>query len=325
MTISRRMQDRRRAPPERAGRAAASGAVLGLALFLAMPAVAAETDDLDALRQRALELANQDRAAHDLPALELQPALNAAAQAHAEDMLEDGYFAHVAPDGTGPQDRYLAAGGSRAKVVRENIARCSGCPVPPTLQRVEAFETGWMNSPEHRRNLLSEGLDGFGYGIAGADGRVYGVQLFAGPGTSPSVGPDQAAAPIPPGERSAAMVRLLDQAREGQPALAADDALAAAAADLLDQREAGGETRLFEALPSGERRNWRSLKVLTAGCGGCGTAITDADLHFFRDQWMQDPQFSAALTSERYGAVGAAFEADGEGGKQALVVLGERR
>lgn len=325
MTIPCRMQDRRRTPAGWAKRAAASGAALGLALLLAIPAVAAETGDLEALRQRALELANQDRAAHDLPALELQAALNEAAQAHAEDMVEDGYFAHVAPDGTGPQDRYLAAGGSRTKVVRENIARCSGCPVPPTLERVEAFETGWMNSPEHRRNLLSEGLTGFGYGIAGEDGQVYGVQLFAGPGTSRDIGPDQAAEPIPPGERSAAMVQLLDQAREGQPTLTADDALAMAAANLLDQMEAGGETDLFGALPSDSKRDWRSLKVLTAGCGGCGTAITDADLRFFRDQWMQDPQFSAALTDDRYGAAGAAFEADGEGGKQAVVVLGERR
>ena len=87
-------------------------------------------------------------------------------------MLRDDYFAHVAPDGTSPRDRYLDAGGRRNRVVRENIAQCSGCPVPPGVDRVEAFETGfdrveafetgWMNSPEHRRNLLSEGLEGFG-------------------------------------------------------------------------------------------------------------------------------------------------------------------
>ncbi len=322
--------------PRKKDHARGKGCVVAGALLVAAaalvtaappPAVAAEAADLDALRQRALELVNKDRAAHDLPALELQPALNEAAQAHAEDMLRDGYFAHVAPDGTSPRDRYLDAGGRRNRIVRENIAQCTGCPVPPGVDRVEAFETGWMNSPEHRHNLLSEGLEGFGYGIAGEDGTVTGVQLFVGPGAGPDSASGETAETIPPERRSAAMVERLNAARESKdvPALTASGALAKAADTLLGQTAGDQRPDLFAALPEGERSNWRSLNVLSASCGGCGTTITAADLRSFQDQWMGNSQLAAALTSKDYGAAGAAFAADGEGGKRAVVVLGRRR
>lgn len=161
---------------------------LALALALTGPATAFETGDLDALREKALTEMNADREDEGLPALELQDALNTAAQSHGEDMVENDYYAHVSPGGAGPQDRFLDAGGSRANIVRENIARCSGCALPPDEDRVEAFETGWMNSPPHRENILSRGLEGFGFGIAGEDGRIFAVQTFAGPSSAARAG-----------------------------------------------------------------------------------------------------------------------------------------
>lgn len=50
-----------------------------------------------------------------------------------------------------------------------------------------------MQSPGHRKNILSEGFDSFGFGISGEVGEIYAVQTFSGPGANSSVmknGPD---------------------------------------------------------------------------------------------------------------------------------------
>lgn len=60
----------------------------------------AETGDLAKLRQKALELVNKERRDRDLQPLTLGPALNEAAQRHAEDMLARNYYAHVSPRAT---------------------------------------------------------------------------------------------------------------------------------------------------------------------------------------------------------------------------------
>ena len=56
---------------------------------------AAETGDLARLLERALTLANEARERNGLGRLEQGAALNEAAQAHARDMLERRYYAHV--------------------------------------------------------------------------------------------------------------------------------------------------------------------------------------------------------------------------------------
>ena len=315
-------------------RVAIGAVTLSLALVLAggAGAGAQEAGDLNALRDKALAQVNEDRAAHDLPPLTLGDALNAAAQSHAEDMVANDYYAHVSPSGVGPQDRYLDQGGTRAKIVRENIARCTGCDVPPDAERVEAFEEGWMNSPPHRENILSRGLEHFGFGIAGEAGQIFAVQTFAGPGTSPELGPDETAEPILKSERSKTMVEMLNRARErqGLDGLAANEALAEAARDLLPGEDAdllaqNGRSDIFASLPDRAQRDFGALQVISAGCGGCGADITHADLRHFRDQWLDNPQFAPMILSDRFDAAGAAFVADGEGAKRALLLLGAAR
>ncbi|PIL21192.1 hypothetical protein P775_05625 [Puniceibacterium antarcticum] len=133
----------------------------------ASTAAAQETGDIETLRQRALELVNASRSEAGLSDLTLGPILNDAAQGHAADMIARDFYAHVGPDGGTPFDRFLAAGGSRWGLSGENIATCSGCTLPPDIERLEAFHEGWMQSPGHRDNILSEGFNRFGFGIAG--------------------------------------------------------------------------------------------------------------------------------------------------------------
>jgi uncharacterized protein YkwD len=97
-------------------------------------------------------------------------------------MLRRHYYAHETPEGKNPRDRFLAAGGSPSSLVEENIARCAGCPVPPEAAAVDSLQRSWMNSPEHRENILARGIDRMGFGIAGDQGALYAVQDFAGPG-----------------------------------------------------------------------------------------------------------------------------------------------
>ncbi|MDY8109908.1 CAP domain-containing protein [Fulvimarina sp. 2208YS6-2-32] len=316
--------------------AVASTATLSAALTICLgytgSAGAVEPGNLDALREEALAEVNSDRAEYGLPALELQEALNESAQIHAMDMVQNDYYAHVSPEGVGPQDRFLNAGGSLAKLVEENIARCSGCALPPDEKRVQSFESGWMNSPSHRSNILNDGLEGFGFGIAGKEGEIFAVQTFAGPGTSPSLGPDQSTEPVAESKRSRMMVSMLNQARERQdlPPLSNNATLAAAAENILPEDGKGlltgnGDTDLIAALPADERRSWHTLQVVSAGCGGCGVEITDADLDYFRNQWLNNPQFASTVTNDRLDQAGAAFLSNGEGAKRAVVVFGARR
>ena len=119
---------------------------------------AAEPGDLPELRSKALELVNEAREKHGLPDLQPRPELDRAAQAHAEDMLNRNYFDHVSPEGKTVFDRYVAAGGSRWRLVAENIGRCATCKGSPRIADVTRLQDGWMRSAPHRENILSRYL-----------------------------------------------------------------------------------------------------------------------------------------------------------------------
>jgi uncharacterized protein YkwD len=113
--------------------------------------------DLGRQRSALLAAVNAARRAAGRPPLADDPRLDAAAQAHAEDMLARSYYAHQGPDGSTPRSRVEAAGFAAASVA-ENIA----------ARHLGADETvaGWMASSEHRRNLLDGRFTSLGAGIA---------------------------------------------------------------------------------------------------------------------------------------------------------------
>jgi uncharacterized protein YkwD len=298
----------------------------------ATPASAEAPDNLQTLRQGALELVNQARAAHGLSRLELGRNLDEAAQSHAQDMLRRGYFSHTSPEGANVQDRYVAAGGSRWELVAENIARCEGCGPPVTEATVEWLQEGWMNSPEHRENILRPGLTRFGFGVAAEKGKgLYAVQTFAGPGTPRGVGQSEGQAALGQDEIAARAAELINETRRQAKLgdLRASPALGEAARNLLPDPDAGAAVtisgNLFEALPAGERDKWRSLAVVAGACGGCGTHPTASDIRFFRDQWLDNPQYKQRLLDPNATAMGFAMQADGSGRKTAVLVLGAAR
>jgi len=286
-------------------------------------AAAQEAPDAD-LRAASLGHVNDARAEARLSELERGPILEQAAQGHAEDMLARDFYAHVSPEGEGPRNRFLAAGGGEWELVAENIARCSGCAELDEA-RIEGFHEGWMNSPEHRANILRGGLSRYGFGAAAGDGVIYAVQMFAGPGEAR--GGDSAA--ISADEVTGIAVATLNEARqaEGIPAVAAHEDLVQAARRLVPEEISGfglGDIgALGDALP-GSGTGWSRLNAVAGACGGCGGTLTAGDVRSFVSGWL-DGARRQDLLGPGLRAAGMTLRTDGQGRKIALLLLGAAR
>ena len=124
-----------------------------------------EPTTVEEARTAVLARINALRLAHKLPQLYPDPGLTRVAQAYSERMAREGFFAHVAPDGSDLRGR-LSAAGIRYRTSGENLGLASG-PL--------AAHQGIELSPGHRGNLL-----GAQFTLAGL-----GVDTFVefGPGT----------------------------------------------------------------------------------------------------------------------------------------------
>lgn len=97
-------------------------------------------------REDVLVEVNRFRRLHALPDLVLNERLNRAAQAHADDMAVKDYFAHRAPDGSGPGERAWRYR-YRYEIVLENLAAGQSTP--------RGVVEGWKASTEgHREAML---------------------------------------------------------------------------------------------------------------------------------------------------------------------------
>jgi len=112
-----------------------------------------------------LTLVNQERAQYNTSPLTLNNLLTSSAESHARDMLRREYFSHVSPNSKGFKDRikqtgYLDVNQATCNCVGwsgsvgENIAK--GQPTAKTAMQ------GWMESPGHRKNILSSDFEEIG-------------------------------------------------------------------------------------------------------------------------------------------------------------------
>jgi Cysteine-rich secretory protein family len=107
---------------------------------------------------------NQNRTENNLPALTVSPLLQAAAQEKANDEATKDYFAHTSPQGLTPW-YWFENVGYNFDYAGENLA--------VNFTDSQDVTAAWMNSPEHRANILS--TDFTQIGIATAQG-VYNGQ-----------------------------------------------------------------------------------------------------------------------------------------------------
>jgi hypothetical protein len=140
-------------------------------------------------------LTNQQRANNGLPALTLDSQLNSAAQAKANHMMANNYWAHVAPDGTTPWSFFYGAGYNYA-AAGENLAK--------DFNTSNGVVNGWMGSPAHQANILSTSYNDIGLAVLngvlqGSETTLvvamYGARVSAAPPAAPATAAPSTTAP----------------------------------------------------------------------------------------------------------------------------------
>lgn len=131
--------------------------IVGLAinsLWSAHPSVLGAATNLNA--NQLLIDSNVERARGQEADLALNKSLSQAAQEKANDMVQRDYWSHNAPDGTTPWS-FVESNGYEYQAAGENLAF--------GFMNSQQVITGWMNSPEHRANVLNRNYQEIGIGI----------------------------------------------------------------------------------------------------------------------------------------------------------------
>jgi len=114
------------------------------------------------LARATMCLLNAQRRSRGLPTLRPNARLARSSSGHSTDMVRRRYFAHDTPAGRTALDRIRAAGYVRRGSYRigENLAWGTG-----SLGTPQGVIRGWLNSPAHRRIMLSPGFRELGIGV----------------------------------------------------------------------------------------------------------------------------------------------------------------
>jgi len=140
-----------------------------------------------------LETTNENRAANERTGLVLNTQLQQAAQAKANDMVTKDYWAHTTPSGEQPW-KFITAAGYQYQAAGENLAF--------GFDSAESLAKAWMQSSEHRANLLGSSYSQVGFGVAqssdfvGHGNETVVVAMYATPSQS-AVLPASTIAPEP--------------------------------------------------------------------------------------------------------------------------------
>jgi uncharacterized protein YkwD len=148
-----------------------------MALIALTPAFAEEKGKqsvrLTEEEQTIFDLTNKAREQEKLPPLKVNAVLVKVARAHSANMAKQEKMAHEL-DGKNPSQRIKDAG-YVASWGGENVAEAEGA-TPEEIFKM------WMDSKEHKENILRKPYEEIGVGIArNAKGVVYYTQVFATP------------------------------------------------------------------------------------------------------------------------------------------------
>jgi uncharacterized protein YkwD len=123
--------------------------------------------------QQLFALANQARAQAKARRLRWDPSLAAAALKHCLRLVEAGPIGGLSHQYDGEPGLGIRAqqAGAHFDMIEENVA--SGGPT------ASAIHDAWMESPEHRENLLNPGVDCVGIAVMADDGVLYAVADYS--------------------------------------------------------------------------------------------------------------------------------------------------
>ena len=119
--------------------------------------------------QQLFQAINRERAANGLPPLKWDDALANAARQHAELMAEQKSLSHGFLGELSLPSRATRAG-ARFSWLSENVA---------AGPNAENISEQWMQSPNHRANVLDADMDTIGAGAAERNGVVFAVADFS--------------------------------------------------------------------------------------------------------------------------------------------------
>ncbi len=119
-------------------------------------------------------LVNNERRRRSMNDLYWDEELARVARAFSRQMARESFFSHYDANGDSVVERARNFGIRGWSKIGENLFFCEGYNDFDTLA-----VRGWMNSPEHRRNILDRQYATTGIGIARTrDGRIYITQVF---------------------------------------------------------------------------------------------------------------------------------------------------
>lgn len=121
--------------------------------------------------QLTLDLINKERANAGLAPLQFDAELQKVARLKAKDMVEKNYFSHQSPTYGSPFDM-MRQFNVNFRTAGENIAG---------NRTVEGAVKAWMNSPDHKKNILNGNFNYTGIGVVESPqyGKMF-VQMFIG-------------------------------------------------------------------------------------------------------------------------------------------------
>lgn len=154
---------------------------------------AAPNEKINDIAQLIRRGINDERVAHNLVALTVDPPLVEIAQTRSNDMIRRAYFSHQDPQlGTVAFQDLIRSRQIRFLFAGENIAEIKnqGTTVPTALtvysrygpgEIANQFVDGWINSQEHRDNILNPHFTktGIALGVSIDGTRIVASQIFA--------------------------------------------------------------------------------------------------------------------------------------------------
>ncbi len=133
------------------------------------------TSEIAAIEREIVQRINDIRRQHGLQPLEVDQELARVAHDYSCRMARQDFFSHTGPDGGTVADRVREAG-KEYRLVGENLARNTNAQQP-----AEVAVQGWMESPQHRENILRPGFTETGVGVCREGARYYFTQVFMQP------------------------------------------------------------------------------------------------------------------------------------------------